>query len=188
MQNAEKNKKCFTALLYIMIEIKDFIDKHVSVVSEKYAHTALSYFNAITSGKAEDFATLAQAELDLEKIYTNKEDFALIKNFKETPINDPLVKRQIDLLFLSYQGKQSDEKLLEKIIEIQNQVEQKFSGFRATIDGKDFTDNQIEEILSTSKDSEEAQKARLASKAVGPLVVDNVLEIVALRNETAKQL
>lgn len=178
----------FTALLSIMIEIKDFIDKHVSVVSEKYNHTALSYFNAITSGKAEDFATLAQAELDLEKIYTNKEDFHLIKNFKETPIDDPLVKRQIYLLFLSYQGKQSDEKLLEKIIEIQNQVEQKFSGFRATIDGKDFTDNQIEEILSTSNNSEEVQKARLASKAVGPLVVDNVLEIVALRNETAKQL
>jgi len=171
-----------------MVEIKDFIDQHVAVVSEKYSHAALSYFTAITSGKQEDFATLAQAELDLEKIYTNKEDFHLIKNFKETPIDDPLLKRQIDVLFLSYQGKQADEKLLEKIIEIQNQIEQKFAGFRAIIEWKTFTDNQIEEILSTSKDSEEVQKARLASKAIGSQVVENVVEIVALRNEVAKQL
>lgn len=171
-----------------MIEIKDFIDKHVSIVSERYSHTALSYFNAITSGKAEDFATLAQAELELEKLYTNKEDFQLIKKFKETPIDDPLLKRQIDVLFLSYQGKQADEKTLEKIIEIQNQIEQKFSGFRAIIDWKIFTDNQIEEILSTSKDSEEVEKARIASKAIGPVVVQDVLQIVALRNETAKEL
>lgn len=171
-----------------MIEIKEFIDNHVSIISEKYTHTALSYFNAITSGKTEDFAILAQAELDLEKLYTNKEDFQLIKKFRETTIDDPLLKRQIELLFLSYQGKQADEKILGKIIEIQNQVEQKFSGFRATIDDKIFTDNQIENILSTSKDSEEVKQARLASKTIGPVVVQDVLQIVALRNETAKQL
>jgi peptidyl-dipeptidase A len=86
-----------------MIEIKEFIDKHVFVVSKKYADTALSYFTAITSGKAEDFTTLAQYDLDLEKIYTNQEDFETIKRFRETTIEDPLVKRQIELLFLSYQ-------------------------------------------------------------------------------------
>lgn len=168
-------------------DVQKFIDQHVAVVSNKYTHTALSYFNAITSGKQEDFATLAQAELDLEKIYTNKEDFNLITNFKETSIEDPLLKRQIDLLFLSYQEKQSDEKLLEKIIEIQNTIEQKFTGFRTSIDGEKYTDNQIEDILSTSQDSQEVEKARLASKTIGSQVVEDIAEVVALRNEVAKQ-
>lgn len=171
-----------------MIEIKEFIDKHVFVVSKKYTDTALSYFTAITSGRAEDFATLAQYDLDLEKIYTNQEDFETIKRFRETTIEDPLVKRQIELLFLSYQWKQSDKKILEKIIEIQNQIEQKISKFRATIDEKSYTDNQIEKILSTSEESKEVKIARLASKVIGPLVVDDILKLVELRNETAKIL
>ena len=170
------------------LSLNTFIDKHVFVVSEKYKNASLSYFHAINSGKPEDYITSAQAELERQKIYTNKKDFNQIIQFKKTDINNPLLKRQIDLLFLSYQAKQADEKKLEKIIEIQNQIEQKFSTFRAKIDDHEYTDNQIENILSTSKDTEEVKKVWVASKDIGPIVLSDVMQIVKMRNEIAKEL
>ena len=54
--------------------------------------------------------------------------------------------------------------------------------------GKKLTDNEIEEILSTSKDSKELEAAWLAHKKIGPVVAEDVKKLVKMRNEVAKEL
>lgn len=171
-----------------MIEIKDFIDNYISKVSEKYKDACSSYFIATNSGKDEDYKIAGEAQLAREKIYTNKEDFNQIKIFKESNIQDPLLKRQIELLFLSYQSRQIEKNTLEEMVNLQNTIENTFATFRAEIDGKQFTDNQIEKILSSSSDSEEVKKAWIASKDIGNVVAQDVIQIVKMRNAVAKNL
>jgi peptidyl-dipeptidase A len=149
------------------LSLQEFIDHHVAVSSEKYRNLCLTYFDAITSGETEKFALAADAQLARDTLYANKQDFQQIQNFRLSTISDPILRRQLDVLFLSYQANQVDEKRLKEMVDIQNKIEQKFSLFRAKINDKEYTDNEIEQLLSTSHDSEEVKKAWLASKAVG---------------------
>lgn len=123
-----------------------------------------------------------------EKIYTNKDDFQKIKAFRSSDIDDPLLKRQLELLFLAYQSRQMDEKKLEEMIALQNSIESKFATFRVEIEDKHYTDNQIEEILSSSTDSDEVKKVWIASKTIGSIVAHDVIEMVRMRNQLAQSL
>jgi peptidyl-dipeptidase A len=54
--------------------------------------------------------------------------------------------------------------------------------------GKQVTDNEIEDILTKSKDSKILKEAYLASKEVGKLVAKDVIALVKKRNAIAKEL
>ena len=172
----------------IETQAAELIKNHVSDVSIKYHDVCLTYFTATNSGKEEDYKLAGEVQLARERIYTNKEDFQKIKTFRSAEIDDPLLKRQLELLFLSYQSRQMDEKKLEKMIALQNSIESKFATFRAEIEGKHYTDNQIEETLSSSTDSEEVKKAWIASKNIGSIVAHDVIEMVRMRNQLAQSL
>jgi len=115
-------------------EIQDFIRNHVSTISPKFKEMCETYFIATNSGKEEDYKKYSDLELELEKVYTDKESFEKIKEFKNSEIKDPLLKRQVEYLFDQFQSKQIDEDKLKFVIDLQNKIESKFSTFRADID------------------------------------------------------
>ncbi len=170
------------------VALLDFINKHVAIVSKQYKDTCSSYFIATNSGKKEAYKIAGDMQLALEKIYTNKEDFQHIKMFGKDNIHDPLLTRQLEILFLSYQSRQMDEEKLKEMVELQNKIENTFATCRAKIDNNEYTDNQIEDILSTSTDSEEVEKAWEASKEIGNIVAPDVIQIIHMRNTLAKDL
>ena len=69
-----------------------------------------------------------------------------------------------------------------------NAVEKAFNAFRAKLDGKELTQNDVRKILEESSSSEVRRKAWEASKAVGPVLEKDLSELVKLRNESARQL
>ncbi|OGU67932.1 MAG: hypothetical protein A2499_14145 [Stygiobacter sp. RIFOXYC12_FULL_38_8] len=165
--------------------LKDYENKVVGLSRE----TALSYFNASISGKPEDYQHSSELQLRLSKIYTNKEDFAKLKSFRESgEVVEPLLKRQLELIYNSYAENQYEEKLLEEIIALSTKVEETFATYRANVNGKSLTDNQIDEILSESTNSIELEEAWKASKQIGALVEKDVIALVKKRNLAANQL
>jgi peptidyl-dipeptidase A len=165
--------------------IKDYEAKVVPLTNE----SALTYFNATISGKEEDYQKNAEVEIKRSKIYANKEDFAKLKRIKDSGlITDEDLKRQLDLLYNAYLSKQIDEASLEKMIKAQSEIENKFSTFRAEVNGKKLTDNQVEDILKTSANSKELEAAWKGSKKIGSVVAADVVNLVKLRNEVAKKL
>lgn len=150
---------------------------------------ALTYFTATISGKEEDYQKTADLEIQLGKIHANKDDFAKLKRFKESNyLTEPALKRQLEVIYNKYLGNQIDEIKLEEIIKLSKEIEKKFSTFRAEVDGKKMTDNEIEEVLKQSTDSQQLQKVWTASKEVGRAVSEDVLRLVRMRNEAAKEL
>ncbi len=171
------------------ISFESFIEQYESKIIELSKQTAISYFNASISGRPEDYQKSSELQLELSKIFTNKNDFALLKKFKESgEVKEEHKKRQLELIFNAYAANQFDETLLKQIISLSTKVEETFVTHRAEINGKTLTDNEVDDILINSKNQEALEKIWCASKVIGTIVSKDVLSLVKMRNEAAKQL
>jgi len=165
--------------------LKEHLEKVVSL--SRKAH--LAYFDASISGKPEDYQKASELEIALSKVYSNKKDFEKIKSFKNSKnITDQFLKRQVDILYNSFLSYQMDDKLIEEIIKLSTKVEEEFATFRAKLDGKSITDNEIDELLKNSTNNDELEIVWKASKTIGQKVAEDVIKLVELRNEGAVEL
>ncbi|MFH1453186.1 MAG: M2 family metallopeptidase [Armatimonadota bacterium] len=168
---------------------REFIQYYEAKVSPVFKEAGIAYWNASISGKDEDYDIYARYSLELDTIHSNKEDFEKIKMFKESgQLNDPIIKRSIDVIYNSYLPKQIDKDLLKQIVDAETETEKTFSTFRGKIDGKEVTNNEIYEILASSDDVVLRQKAWEASKQVANEVAPKLINLVKLRNKAAQQL
>lgn len=149
----------------------------------------LAYWNASITGNEADYQKSLKAEMAVNKILADTAFFAQIKKVRDSKqITDTLIQRQIETIYASMLPKQVDSNLTKQITELQNKIEQKFSTFRAVIDGKKYTDNEIEEILKTSTDSKKLEKAWISVKELGPVVAEDIKNLAKLRNQVAKSI
>lgn len=170
-------------------DFQKFVKDYEAKVIPLSRDANLAYFNATISGKKEDYDKSAELEIKRSMVYTSKEDFEKIKRFKDSGlITDPTLKRELETLYNAYLENQVDTKKLEEIIKLRTDVENKFSTFRAEVEGKKLTDNEIEEILKNSTNSRELKAAWLGSKAIGRVVASDVIKLAKMRNESAREL
>jgi len=170
-------------------EFRDFITRFESTVKPLQVEAYTAYWNASISGNNEDYALAEKYQVQLNNHFTNKEDFELLKKFKnEGNIQDTLLQRQLEVLYNTYLGNQVDTSLLAKKVKMEIEVEKKYSNFRAEVNGKSLSDNEIEAVLKSSTDSKELQATWEAHKKIGTVVSSDVIELVKLRNTIAKQL
>jgi len=167
----------------------EFVQKYENEVKPIYRDMCNAYFTASISGSEEDYKRSAELELELTKIYTNKDDFEFLKKAKESgQIKDEILARELDILYNSYLSNQADPAMLEEMINMSTEIDRQFSTYRATVKGKQVTDNDIEVILSTSTSSAEVEEAWVEVKKLGPIVSDDIIALVKKRNELAKSL
>lgn len=165
----------------------EFLAQHEKKVKPLYREANEADWKAKASGKEEDYTRLEELQIELEKIYSNREEFKLLNELKESEqVQEPLLKRQLRLLFLKYLENQIPPDLAKEIVKKESEISRKFHTFRAEIDGKKVTDNEIKDILAKELDPEKRKKAWEASKQVGRVVADDILELVGLRNKAAK--
>lgn len=170
-------------------QLQTFIDNHLATIQPLSKEAALAYWDAAVTGDPNSYDRSSELTLQIRNVYSDSNDFAYLKELKESDdIRDPLLVRQLDVLYNSYLSNQIPADLLKQIVELGTDIEKNFSTFRATIDGQTVTDNQIKEILKTSTDSAEREKAWQASKQVGPIVAADLVRLVKLRNQAARGL
>ena len=126
-----------------------------SVPLEKASN--LAWWIANVTGKDSDFAAKEEAQNRLDAALADRDRFAQLKAIKESPVSDPLLARQIDVLYLLYLEKQVDPELLKKITAKANAIEKAFNVYRAKVDGKEMTDSEVRKVLKESQDSRRAQ-------------------------------
>jgi peptidyl-dipeptidase A len=166
-----------------------FVKDHVAKVRPLEVAASRAWWNANVTGKDEDFQEKERTQNRINETLADPKAFGELKAIKEQGgINDPILAREIDVLYLTYLDKQVDPALLKKMVALSNKVEQAFNVFRARVDGKELTDSQVRQVLKESKDSERRRAAWEASKAVGAVVAADLKALVALRNEAAGKL
>jgi peptidyl-dipeptidase A len=171
---------------------RKFIAAHMDKVRPLEVAANRAWWDANVSGKDEDFKRKEEAQNRVDEALADREAFAELKAIKEVKdkggIDDKVLARSVEVLYLQYLEKQVDPSLLKQITAKANAVEQKFNVFRANVDGREMTDSEVRKVLKNSTDSALRQRVWEASKRVGAEVETDLKDLVALRNMAARQL
>jgi peptidyl-dipeptidase A len=170
-------------------QLQEFITAHVAKVQPLDKQANLAWWDAYTTGDSKAYDRNSELTLQIRRIYSDPKEFAFLKELKQSGrIKDPLLARQLTVLYNAYLSNQIDPDLLQQIVELGTQIEKKFSTFRGSIDGRKVTDNEIKDVLKNETDSAQREQAWLASKQVGAAVAPDLVRLVKLRNEAARKL
>ena len=170
-------------------QLREFITAHVARVEPLSDEVNLAYWDASTTGKPEYYAKLSELQIRIRKIHSDPQEYAFLKAAKESgEIKDTRLARQLDKLYNAYLQNQIEPGLLEKIVDADTKVQEKYNNFRGTIEGEKVTNSDVYTILTTEKDSRKRELAWKASKQVGDAIIDDFLALVKLRNQAAQKL
>ena len=168
--------------------MKEFIAGYETIAVPLFREAALASWNANITGTPEEWAKSEKASFELAKIFTDTSSFAELKELKNSGfVKDSLLARQLELLYNAYLGGQIEPVLLAQQIKMETEISQKYSNFRATLNGKELSDNQVEEILRNSKVSTELKAAWESHKMIGPVVAEDIIKLVRHRNMIARK-
>ena len=171
------------------MKLQEIITQTENQVKPLNKEAALAYWNGTITGDTAEFEKYSRANIAITKIYSDSATFAALKEIKENgKIKDPVLVRQMEVLYNSFLSNQVDTALLNSIIMKSTALEQKYAEFRASFRGKTISDNEVEKILQTSTDNKELEDVWKAHKEIGPFVAADVVEIIKLRNQVANSL
>jgi len=170
-------------------ELINFIRIHDSVLIPLYKQVTLASWDAAISGKAEDFKKAEELNLKMMALYSNKESLKKLEEIKVSGlVSDSMLNRQLDVLYRSFLMAKADTGKLNTMVRMGTVIEQKYGNFRTEIKEKKLSDNDVEEVLRTSKDVKYQKEVWEAQKKIGRIVAEDVIKLVKLRNEVAKDL
>lgn len=150
---------------------------------------ALAYWNGTITGDPAEFKKYSDATIQITKVFSNPDTFAELKTIKERgKVKDSLLTRQLTVLYNQFLANQADTSLLNAIINKTSALELKYAEYRANFKGKPITDNEVESILKTSTDSKVLEEVWRAHKEIGPVVANDIIELVKMRNKVATSL
>ncbi len=166
-----------------------FISERIRVVEPTLKAFNLASWNANATGEKRYYDESAKLDLEVRKIYSNRQEYDQLKAWKESgKIADPLLARQITVLINNYLPNQIDTLLMRDMVEKSTRIAETFNTFRGGMGDKTVDDNDISTILRAETDSGKRRQAWEASKQVGEAVAPMVVELVRLRNKAALQL
>jgi peptidyl-dipeptidase A len=168
---------------------EQFLADFVPIVSRKSKQLNKAVWILETTG-ASDAADL-KADLDTEfRLLFN--DRATYKKLlvweKDRSLTDPLLKRQLNVLIRAHLQNMIPKALLEETAQKEAALAMSYATFRAKLDGKPVTENEIRDILKSEKSVEKRLEAWEASKKIGEGIAPQILALVNLRNKAAKSL
>ncbi len=169
--------------------LEAFIDDHVARVEPLSAKANRTYFTATTTGDEEAYGLYSELQLQIRKIYNNHDDFALLKELRESnTIHDRRLRRQLDKLYYAYLPNQIEPDLLERIVALDTSIQETYGNFRGKIDGDELTMSDIYTIMTTEGNTRRREMAYKASKQVGDVIAADLIQLVKLRNVAAREV
>ncbi len=169
--------------------MKNFISSYENELIPLYRESALASWEANITGTDEDWARNEKASLAYVNYFTDREAFTELKELKESGmVKDPLLARQLDIIYNQFLSGQVDTSLLSEQVRMETEITKKFNSFRADVGGKMLSDNEVEDILRNSTNSGELRAAWEGHKMVGPLVAEDIIRLVKHRNRIAQEL
>lgn len=175
------------ALGGIGMSVEQFLQEQNEVLRKLHINRAESSWMSSTTGEEEWNKKTSEALTELNLYYSNKDRFEQVKSYLDQDISD-LQRRQLKSLYANMVENQLLEADLKKMVELSTELIGVFNTFRASLDGKEVSENDIRQILINSNNLDERERAWHASKQIGKIVEERLLTLIRKRNETARQL
>jgi peptidyl-dipeptidase A len=168
--------------------IQDFIRQTVEGARPLEKALNLAEWEAATTGRDEDNQRQQEAQSAYMRFWANPGIHHLAKDLLAMqPPRDPLLARQLRLVYLTAAKNQQDEASIEQITRLEAEVRGQYYNFRGQVGGRALSDNELDHTLKTSHDSAEVQAAWEASKRVGAQVAAQIRQLAHLRNAAARR-
>ncbi len=161
-----------------------FIQEHVALIAPLEHRANLALWNQFTTGDEKYATEMKKIQTELRQIYSSQKEYQTLLSLSSS--DDPLIQRQIKLLADRFQENQIPPELIAQMVELEVEIESTYTRFRPLLKESRVSDNDIKKILADSENSAERQAAWEASKQIGAVVENRVLELVKLRNKAAR--
>ena len=145
-------------------------------------------WNFAISGDEKFQPQIVEKEMQLHSIYSSKENFEKIQKWRQQAGFAKNTHRILEHLYRLFLARQEPKDLARKKAELDVKLAGHYANFRSLIDNKELTVNDIKQILHHSDDNECRKKTWEASKQIGPIVKDLILERVGICNQIAAGL
>ncbi|MEX2569830.1 MAG: M2 family metallopeptidase [Gemmatimonadota bacterium] len=170
-------------------EARAFLAAHEKKIRPLFRASNLAAWEAATTGSEDALRRSADARTAVKRIYADGKEFELVRSFlAKNKVGDPLLRRQLVVLDHAYTANQLPPDTIADLTRRECDLERIFYNFRASYGGKELSNNQLREVLEKETDSRRRQRAWEASKSIGPLIADPLLELVRRRNAAARDL
>ena len=168
-------------------QASQFIDQVTEAVRPLYLAYSHAVWEAAISGSQQANEAEKQTQAALMRFWSEAERHQQAKRLSEAGHSDPLTARALKVIYLSSAKAQQDEATILELTELEASIRAAYYNFRAELDGELLTDNQLDNMLRTSTDSDEVKAAYLASKQIGAEVADDVRQLARVRNRAAQE-
>lgn len=170
-------------------DAKAFLQEYWKELAKLEIRASLAMWTAANSGKKEDFDASAEASLALKKYHSDTETYERIAKLMSVRKElHPVEARALEVAQLAFRRNQLPADLLEKMVNLSTEIERLFNTYRAEVDGKKYSNNDLLEILRDEDDSDRRKEAWEALKQVGAVVGPKLIELAKIRNQAATQL
>jgi peptidyl-dipeptidase A len=146
-----------------------------------------AWWDLATTGTEEAQAELVSAGMEYNRLF--ERGYEKVRGWYEErdALESPLLRRQVEVLYRTFAGRQGDEETLDRIEELEARANAIYGNHRGVVRDKAASENEIREILRFSDDDSLRREAWEASKAVGREVEGTVRELARLRNRLARE-
>ena len=173
----------------VKTETKTFLETYQKDLAKLELRANLAAWKAANSGKKEDFDASAEASLALRTYHSDTTTYQRVKRLADAASElDRKEARALQVAELSFRRNQLPPELLKKTVELATEIERFFNTFRAEMDGKKLSNNDLLELLGDENNSDRRKKIWEALKQVGQVVAPKLVELAKLRNQAAGQL
>ena len=168
-------------------EIAQFIEATVEPLKPLEKAYNLASWEAAVSGSPEANRREKETQAAQMRFLADPERHATAKRLRESgKAADPLTARQLKIIYLVTGENQQDEATIQQLTRLEAEIREQYYNFRGEVGGKKLSDNELDGILTKSRDSAEVQAVWEASKQVGAQVADQVRELARVRNAAAR--
>ncbi len=173
----------------VRAEAEAFLKKYLAELARLEIVAGRADWEAATTGKAEAFAAAAEARFALRRFHSDAEAYERVQELlKQRDQLSGVQARSLELAERAYLPNQLPPEMLKRLVDLSTEIERVFKTFRAELDGRRWSNNELLDILSKETDSARRQEAWEALKQVGAAVAPKLRELAELRNQSAREL
>ncbi len=166
-----------------------FLDRYEAEFAELEKKANLAAWQAANTGKKEDFQASAEAALALRRFHSDPNRWAEVRRLLDSRRELPQeLARSLELAELAYRANQLPEETLRRLVEASTEIEQALSTYRAKLHGREYSNNELLEMLRQENDSQKRQQIWEALKQVGGVIGPKLVALAELRNQAAQKL
>jgi peptidyl-dipeptidase A len=170
------------------IRARRVIATYETTIRPLEVQAARCWWDANISGRAEDYRKKQQSESQIGVCLAQSQSFAELKALFEARPSDPLLARQVDVLYRQYLATQLDSSLIDELLTTTNGVQRTLNVYRPRVAGRELPPNEVRRVLRQSTDSNERRAVWEASLGVGRAVEADLKRLVRQRNAVAQRL